>query len=228
MAENEKKKGRGKDFLKSIAGKFVEIQPEGAEVTPKTSVATVTIPVPPSAQTDGATAPVIDDGLLEKFGQVVELANIPGPDYVELLKLANGKNEATGEFVMAGDESARFVSAFRAIKLMNSDFSKEIVLDSIDVYLGILDKEYANAMGELQNMWSRDVDAPEAEVVKLEAEIADMQKRLTELTALASQKRTAVESAKVDIQQKRTNFENTFNMFKSRFVSDKEKLTNIL
>ena len=83
-------------------------------------------------------------------------------------------------------------------------------------------------MAELQGMWNRDVEAPEAELKKTEDEIAKLQQRLSELTVDATQKRQQIEKAKADNSSKRSSFEYTFKVFKSRFVEDKEKLTNIL
>lgn len=224
---SEEKESRVKGFFKGIANQLVEIQPDEPK---QAAVQQPTIPMPqlPAAAEGEESAPVIDDGLLEKLGTVIEENDIPGPDYVELLKLANGKDEKTGEFVMAGDEATRYSTAFRAIKLMNPNFSKEIVLNSIDTYVRILDSERAGAMDELQEMWNRDVAAPESELAKTETEIDELKKRLNELTATATLKREAVEKSKVDIQNKRSRFENTFNVFKGRLVSDKEKLSNIL
>ena len=233
MAEEPKKRRSAKDFLKSAVGTFVEFQPDGAEENKQEpQVQTVTIPITkmPSVSVDGTTqqTEVIDEALFETFGSVIEAANIPGPDYVELLTLANGKDEVTGEFVMAGDEAARYASAFRAIKLMSPNFTKDIVLNSIDEYIRILEAERTNAMAELQEIWNRDVATPEAELKKTEDEIGQLQKRLAELTTFASQRRQEIDKAKVDNQAKRASFEYTFNVFKSRFVDDKEKLTNIL
>lgn len=233
MAEETKKTGRsGKEFLKKAAGLFVEIRPDDDEAQGQSALhQTVTIPIGTMPSTTDGTAQqsdTIDEALFETLGRVIEESNIPGPDYVELLTLANGKDETTGEFVMAGDEVARYSSAFRAIKLMSPNFTKEIVLNSIDEYIRILDTERSNAMAELQGMWNRDVATPEAELKKTEDEIGKLQQRLSELTADATQKRQQIEKAKADNLSKRSSFEYTFKVFKSRFVEDKEKLTNIL
>lgn len=234
MTEETKKKGRSaREFLKNAVGAFVEFQRDDAEEKKQApQVQTVTIPITkmPSVAADGTTqqTEVIDESLFETLGGVIEESNIPGPDYVELLTLANGKDEVTGEFVMAGDEAARYASAFRAIKLMSPNFTKDIVLNSIDEYIRILDNERSNAMTELQEIWNREVATPEAELKKTEDEIGQLQQRLSELTAFATQRRQEIEKAKADNQSKRASFEYTFKVFKSRFVDDKEKLTNIL
>lgn len=222
---SEEKTTRGGNFLRNFASKFVEIQDD----EPRQESSQITIPI--SVMPDGNSSEqseAINEELFAKLGKVIEESNIPGPDYVELVTLANGKDEQTGEFVMAGDEAARYSTAFRAIKLMNPNFTKEIVLNSIDEYIRILEAERTNAIGELQDIWNRDVAMPEAELKKTEDEIAQLQKRLNELTAFAAQKRESVEKAKIDSQSKRSSFENTFKVVKGRLVEDKQKLTNIL
>lgn len=230
MAEENNKKRGVKGALKSIVGTFVEIQPDENDVQaePATTTKTITIPIAKMpTPTEGAEGTeqtaTIDEGLFETLAGVIEESNIPGPDYVELIQAADSMGEAGMD-----DTTKRYQTAFKVIKSMNPTFTKEIVLNSIDEYIRILDKERENAMGELQTMWTRDVATPEAELKQNEAEIAQLQKRLAELTAIAGQKRQSIERAKVDNQAKRANFEFTFKVFKERFVTDKEKLTNIL
>jgi len=219
MAEQ---KGRSGGFLKKIASQFVEFQDDAVQQPNQQPQQTTSIPIQPI--TTGGEHDVsneMDDDLFEKLGKVIEESNLPGPDYVELV---NGA-ETIGD--KSGDDS-RYIKAFNFIKSMYPNFSKEIVINSINEYLRILDTEKANAMDELQSMWNNQVATPEQEMQKATEEIETLRKRLQELEATTAQKASEIAVAKADIQDKRTKFENTFNAFRGALENDKNKLTNIL
>lgn len=219
MAEQ---KERSFGLIKKIASQFVEFQDDATQQPTSQSEPSVTIPIQPITTVDNSNkCDEMDDVLFKKLGKVIEESNLPGPDYVELV---NGA-ETIGD---NADDDTRYLKAFKFIKSMYPNFSKEIVINSINEYLRILDAERANAMDELQSMWNAQVVTPESEMQKATEEIDTLRKRLQELEATTAQKTSEIAAAKADIQSKRTRFENTFNAFRGALENDKNKLTNIL
>lgn len=219
MAEQ---KERSFGLIKKIASQFVEFQDDTTQQPKSQPESSVTIPIQPITTVDNSDKhDEMDDVLFKKLGKVIEESNLPGPDYVELV---NGA-ETIGD---NADDDTRYLKAFKFIKSMYPNFSKEIVINSINEYLRILDAERANAMDELQSMWNAQVVTPESEMQKATEEIDALRKRLQELEATTAQKTSEIAAAKSDIQSKRTRFENTFNAFRGALENDKNKLTNIL
>jgi hypothetical protein len=58
-------------------------------------------------------------------------ANLPGPDYLELLQSA----EQMKQYIP--DETTRLKAAFGSIQGMDPRMTKDVVLASIDTYLGV-------------------------------------------------------------------------------------------
>lgn len=219
MSEQKQRSG---GLLKRVVNQFVEFQDDTTQEQVPQTQQTVTIPIQPiTVANDSNKSDEMDDDLFKKLGKVIEESNLPGPDYVELV---NGA-ETIGD---NSDDDTRYLKAFKFIKSMYPNFSKEIVINSINEYLRILDAERANAMDELQSMWNNQVVTPESEMEKATSEIESLRKRLQELETTTAQKASEIAAAKADIQNKRTKFENTFNAFKGALENDKNKLTNIL
>lgn len=234
MAEqNEpKRQPRIKGALRKFASNFVEFEGEdNTQQTPVTESQQPTqpaiIPLPttvaPSPTDGNGQVPGINQEVLDKLGDIITARNLPGPDYFELVQAADSiANAGTVE------RENQFTTAFKVIKSMNPEFTKEIVINSIDTYLGVLDEAHDSAMNELKEMWDRNVTKPESELKSDEEEMAKLQARLQELTVSVQTKRQQIEAAKVDNQQKQQSFEFTFNFFRGKFEEDKDFLNKVL
>ena len=166
------------NFFKTIASAFVEVQtdaPQSVETNakqnvPPTQVVTPMMSTPvvgqPIVNSDGTIQGQLDNKLFEQLCEVLEESNIPGPDYVELTKAA--QNDAMKAAIP--DENARLMAAYISMKATAPQLNRGIVLGSIDSYVGILEKERQNGLGELQAKWIENVENPEKEVVKAQEE----------------------------------------------------------
>lgn len=158
----------------------------------------------------------------------VEDRNFPGPDYLEL------KNSANAMATILPDETQRFIAAYASLKA-TAGITKAKVIDSIDVYIGVVNEEKAQAEKELQITYDAEVGSRLKQLEELNAKIenakADMLK-LQELIMSTSQEINTVNSEKfakeneLDIQKK--NFYATVEVVINELSNDKVKLSTII
>lgn len=171
-----------------------------------------------------------DEVLFGKLGDVMIAENLPGPDYVEL-KEATAGNEENLKAVIPDEEArhnAALITAFNSIKAANGKMTKEVVINSIGTYLKILDREYSNAMGELNTMWTTLVENPTQEIAQLQKEKEELSQRLEKINTSIATISAEIESAKAKHIAQKSTFEITFGVFKNKLEQDREKLKTIL
>ena len=179
------------NFFKTIASAFVEVQNDAPQTvesnvkqnTPSTQMVAPVMATPvqsipvvgqPIVNSDGTIQGQLDNKLFELLCDVVEESNIPGPDYVELTKAA--QNDSMKAAIP--DENARLMAAYISMKATAPQLNRGVVLGSIDTYVGILEKERQNGLGELQTQWIENVENPEKEVIKAQEDIAKLQQEM--------------------------------------------------
>ena len=106
--------------------------------------------------------------------------------------------------------------------------TKEVVINSIGTYLKILDREYSNAMGELNTMWTTLVENPTQEIAQLQKEKEELSQRLEKINTSIATISAEIESAKAKHIAQKSTFEITFGVFKNKLEQDREKLKTIL
>lgn len=229
-----------KGFLSTLASAFVEVEEDGTKqeqsvvpvpgVTPASSPSNV---VGPAMQETKAAAPAdgssistkeIDPELFDRLCGVIEESNLPGPDYVELTEAAN--SESMKAYVK--DESARYISAFVAMKATNQGFGKKVVLNSIEEYKKILDGEQFRGNTEWQKQWDENVTQQEQDVKSARAEIERLRKEIADKEKFVSEKEASLDGIKSSLTAKRDKFNNTFERFFGQLMYDKEFLSQIL
>ena len=94
---------------------------------PATVAAVVTSVPTPTIMASGD----VDTKLVELLERKINEANLPGPDYLELLQSA----EQMKQYIP--DETTRLKAAFGSIQGMDPRMTKDVVLASIDTYLGL-------------------------------------------------------------------------------------------
>ena len=223
-------------LFKTIASAFVEIQddsPQNTEnsitsevtsVQPNTPIMSVSSVGQPNINSDGTIQGQLDDKLFEQLCDIIEESNIPGPDYVELTKAA--QNETMKMAIP--DEKARFMAAYISMKATAPQLNRDVVLGSIDTYIGILEKERKNGLEELQTRWVEDVEKNEQKVAKAQEDIVRLQKELQDKIQFVAEQKTVIASTKNDLNIKKANFNYTFDVFIKKLQDNKVELNTIL
>ena len=118
----------------------------------------------------------INDGLLDKIEKEIRDADLPGPDYLELKEAAEEKSLIQDE----PDEGKRWRQAFRNMRVFfpQANITKAKILQAIDHYIGIVDRENKVGLQELEEVRKRNVikeqedsDRLGQEILALEAQI---------------------------------------------------------
>ena len=128
------------NFFKRALSPFVTFDDDGklqqTVATPTASTASVPLAAAPIPVFKGAPQ-AVDPAELEKFRQhfeqLMDEANLPGPDYYEFLKVDDKLT------MHIPDERTRFMSAFASLAVQG--LTKETLLSSAQTYIGILEKD---------------------------------------------------------------------------------------
>lgn len=222
-------------FFNSIKNAFVTEVPDENDISVNKEVKTndvkisnvvqqASVILPTSVTHDNKLEGQIDDNLLQKLCQVMEEANLPGPDYMELKNVSN--NDEMKKAIP--DESQRLMVAFITMKSSNSDLTKERVVNSINTYIEILEKERNSGHEQLQNIWKSKVEDEKLIVQTSQQRIVKLQKELEELVQFVQNKNNEIANASNECNVNKANFDATVDFLVKNLNEDKNKLNQIL
>ena len=162
---------------------------------------------------------------------------MPQNDYLELHETV-----FTSDLKNISDINTRWKTAFSMIKVLNKDLTKKYVLDSIDVYCNVIDRELASALKQFDQKYQDEIVAKEKKVESMKSRISDseqqienLKKQIAQIENKISGDRQAITSteqeiatAKVDIFVKQQDLKASAEHIKSRMLADKKMLTEVL
>ncbi|TLV03080.1 hypothetical protein [Dyadobacter luticola] len=204
---------------------------------PAKPVANPSAPPQPAAPTNSVAPTVpnvagtanVDRKFVEHFVNLLEKANLPGPDYFEY-KQALQNMEGLG----LGEEK-QFQAAWASFKAMGNVKDSTILKTSADQYLGILDKDRASFLKDVEKAIKDRVGALQDEQKKLEdantaftQQIADIQKKMDENKNRLGQISGEVTEQSAKINANRDSFEITYASFVEQIKSDLNKITQYI
>lgn len=166
----------------------------------------------------------VNDELLQKLCQVMEDSNLPGPDYLELKNVANNDEMKKA----MPNEIQRLSVAFITMKSSTPEMTRERVLNSIDSYVEIMEKERQTGHAQLEAIWQERVETQKAAVVEADKQIVEMQKKLGELVSFVQNKTNEIAAATNECNINKANFDATVDFLVKNLADDKAKLTNVL
>jgi len=177
----------------------------------------------PSSTTNTTITPttgVPDDKFISMLEAVISDNNLPGLDYYEFKKAIDKMSN------LPMDEKTKFLSTYSIYESQGA--TKEILLSSIDTYIGLINKEQESFDAEMAAQYKEKVENRKLEIEKNQKEIVELNNKIIELNnanMTASQ-----ESQQEDMKLKMTdaNFKQSINTVISTLKSDKEKLTNYI
>ena len=224
----------GNSFFKSIKNAFVtEVPDENPSVTvttqqsPATPTVQATTPQPMFVPTTSAPKTIegqVNDDLLQKLCQAMEDSNLPGPDYLELKNVANNDEMKKA----MPNEIQRFNVAFITMKSSAPEMTRDRVLDSIDSYIQMMENERKMGHEQLDVIWNEKVESQRAAVTEAEVEIANLQKKLQELSQFVQTKKNEIAVASNECNINKANFDATVDFLVNNLAEDKAKLASVL
>lgn len=190
-------------------------------------------PEPPKAApvtvTNAAGTGQIDKKFVEHFVNLLEKANLPGPDYFEY-KQALQSMDGLG----LGEEK-QFQAAWASFKAMGGAKDTTILKTSADQYLGILNKDRDSFLKDVEKAIKERVGSLQDEHKKLEEtnaayaqQIIDLQKKMDDNKNRLGQISGEVSEQTAKINTNKDSFEVTYVSFVDQIQSDLAKINQYL
>lgn len=203
---------------------FVEDSNKESEaVKPCTSQeASAPAAVPSPVVTSVPTIMDVDTKLVELLERKINEANLPGPDYLELLQSA----EQMKQYIP--DETTRLKAAFGSIQGIDPRMTKDVVLASIDTYLGVIEAERGKAKLRMEKLRKETVEDKAEELKATNLRIEQLREELKTLTDKSIDLNSEIQknTAETTAFEARTNA--TIDKVTNRLNEDKVRLTQIL
>lgn len=213
----------------SLKGLFIKEEEEQKQPQEKKVVqaSTVTNVMPVQTPLQTITGDV-DKEIETKIWEMIVAKNLPGPDYIEF------KNVASGLIEIVPDENLRLKGAFNVLLKSYPNFTKEIILNSIDTYIGIVGEEKEKGRQECEELRKTKIGNKEIRIKELKESSADILRQIEELrikndainqetTTLEEEIRKSTEE--IDLKEK--VFENSVQSVINTLESDKVRVTNL-
>jgi len=213
----------------SLKGLFIKEEEEQKQPQEKKVVqaSTVTNVMPVQTPLQTRTGDV-DKEIETKIWEMIVAKNLPGPDYIEF------KNVASGLIEIVPDENLRLKGAFNVLLKSYPNFTKEIILNSIDTYIGIVGEEKEKGRQECEELRKTKVGNKEIRIKELKESSADILRQIEELRikndAINQETITLEEEIRKsteEIDLKERVFENSVQSVINTLESDKVRVTNL-
>lgn len=178
----------------------------------------------------------------ESFAQLmldgITEADCEGPDYRELKDAFESDKMKKN----IPDANSRWETAFSMMKMMNKSLTKKYVLDAIDIYVNVIDREKKNALVQIAQKEKQIVGEPglrqsdaenrimrdEEEIKKLYEKIAAIENKIKSDRDLIEKAKQEVAAGEAEIAADRADLEATASAIKNALLADKKTLTDVL
>lgn len=235
QTENKPKKGLFSKILDAVTTteEVVETvnKTEPAAITASQTTVTPTVvqslpttaaPVLNSSQPFVAGAGIVDNDVYAKIWARINAADQEGFDFLEFKKTMSGLDKVAG-FTPA----MKYQTAFNMLAGLGP-ISKESILDSLKVYLGVVnstEEEFnqmiEDAYEEKVNIKIASANAKQKEIEELTAKVNALQQEIGELTTSAN-----IESSKLDASKK--NFAYTAQVIKQELATEQANVETLI
>jgi hypothetical protein len=190
--------------------------PAAASTATSSSVTTVPTSVSPTVSVQG----VVDNKFVDMLEGVIKQNNIPGQDYFEFKEAVENMKS------LPMDEKTKFQTVHSVLSLQGC--KKEILLSSIDNYIGVINKEKASFDAEMKAAYAQKVQSKLNEVDKAKKELESFSKKLAELNSTIQTLSQEAQQEEMQIRATESNFKASADVIISEMVSDKDKINNYI
>ncbi len=225
MSEEKKKKKKGFFDLFFEEDKKEEVKNEPIQQEEPSTIAFVSTP-----SVSPINSIVADEEMVKKLWQVIIDENLPGPDYVEL----KNNMAAISESGLTTDEIQIIKAAYNVLKKQYPQLTKQVILDSIDTYKGIIEQEKKNAAEQFEDLRKNRVGTKNAEIealkterTALEDEIKKKKEKLGEIAVNLSKLEDEVQENTNDINLQISKFESSIKKVIQVLDGDKNKINSL-
>ena len=170
----------------------------------------------------------VDKEIEAKIWDMIVAKNLPGPDYIEF------KNTAAGLVDINPDETMQLKGAFNVLKRSYPTFNKEIILSSIDTYIGIVNEEKEKGKKECEELRRTKVGDKVTSINNMKnaaqeilRQIDELKKQYEDTNAEIHKLEIEVTEATNEIDSKEKIFDSSVQAVIDTLNADKVKVSNL-
>lgn len=211
-------------FIKEDEGEKQKVEKK-TDVTP---IQTTTTNVTPSPVQSSTVISEVDEAGLKHLWEVLADRNLPGPDYLEIRNFSESLR-ATGDPI-----EKRMQSAFLMLKAQHPDFSKDVLLKSIETYRAFISEEKKDGQSQFEAKRLEKIGNKESVISNTELEIEKRQSQIEELKRSIEEMKSSINSIKQEIQvsteeinREEQKFKATFDFFMNVLDNDVKIINNL-
>ena len=183
----------------------------------------------PAPQPEGnypASAP--SDEMVSKIWDQIISRNLPGPDYLEL------RNNASALEGLPLSEEQRIEAAFKVLKQTYPNLTKQVILNSIDTYVGVVEEERKAGLEECEKARKASVGEMESRLKVMRETNAETQRQMEELKKRYDETNEAINKMEHDkltatqtLDSKERMFNASIDSALAILKSDKSKIATL-
>lgn len=189
--------------------------------------------VAPKAESIMPSQPVVgkapvDKEIEAKIWDMIVAKNLPGPDYIEF------KNTAAGLVEITPDETMQLKGAFNVLKRTYPTFTKEVILSSIDTYIGIVNEEKEKGVQQCAELRKTKIEdkisamkSKAAAMDEIACQIKELQDKQAAISVDLKQLQFEVEASTKEIDEKEHIFDSSVQAVIDTLNADKIKVSNL-
>ena len=170
----------------------------------------------------------VDKEIEAKIWDMIVAKNLPGPDYLEF------KNAAAGLVDITPNESMQMKGAFNVLKRSYPTFSKELIVNSIDTYIGIVEEEKQKGIQQCAELRKTKIEdklaamkAKSDAMDEIACQIKELQDKQAAISVDLKQLKYEVEEASKEIDEKERIFGSSVQAVIDTLNADKVKVSNL-
>lgn len=193
-----------------------------------TTKATPAITPSHSEQKTNVDVVSVSEEMVSQIWDEIIKRNLPGPDYLEL------RNNASALEGLPLTEEQRLEAAFKVLKKTYPNLTKDIIVRSIDTYVGIVEEERKKGLDQCNQVRANTVGEKKSRLELMKstaketlAQIEELKKRYEEANANINQMEHEILSATQDLDAKERAFNASIDSALSVLNSDKSKILTL-
>lgn len=202
----------------TVAATPVQVAP----AMPTVNLAAVNIP-----QSTVSTTECSDD-MVKTLWQVLIDKNLPGPDFLELKQHANALSS------LGISIEQQYEGAFNVLKTQTPTFTKQIVLDSIDTYINIVNEEKKYGDEQCKAKRAAAIGEKQTRVAQLQEtgndilkQIEELKKQHDECNKSIAQLQNEIVTSTAELDKQEQLFNNSINAVINSLNTDKQKISTL-
>lgn len=160
----------------------------------------------------------VDPKIKQHFTELMDKANIPGPDYYEFNKAVSSLSGLP--------EAQAYQSVYSGFKVMG--VTKEKLIASIDTYVGIIKGNGADFQKQVDAKTAQEVTSKRNKILENNNKMTELSKQIEALRNECLELNNQAQQAEMNINQTMTGYQSTASALIQSLEADKLKITNYI